>query len=340
MKRVLRSAFRSAGVFAQWAGSGIGGSWILGCLLLSSRLWTAEAASARQDEPMLRFALSSNMFREVNENDARASLKIYAKTIAETQGLTADPKPCIFAGIGEITQLLSARMVDVISLPTTEFLLLDSNLVMGPILVTVSKDRELEDYVLLVRAESGIHALSDLKARHLQVFDGLNGSLAQCWLEVLLGEQQLGLPDEFLTVTRHIKTIQTVLPVFFQHADACIVTGQGFALMGELNPQITNQLRVLASSPQVLPLVTCFRAGLDRNLLARVLLAVADGNTNPVGKQIMTIFQSGHVEPRPLLILQSARELVAARDRLRGELSNSEPTSAAFPSSPHRGRGQ
>jgi len=106
--------------------------------------------------------------------------------------------------------------------------------------------------------------------------------------------------------------------------DACVITRQGFALMGELNPQVTKQLRVLATSPQLVPHMTCFRAGFDPSLKEQIFATLTEANTSTAGKQLMTIFQCDRVEERPLSRLESTRELVAACARLRSKTGGPE----------------
>jgi ABC-type phosphate/phosphonate transport system substrate-binding protein len=158
------------------------------------------------------------------------------------------------------------------------------------------------------------------------VLDSLQGSLGGPWLEELLGKQALAPPEMFFSrVTPVIKTSQTVLPVFFHQSDACVVTRQGFALMGELNPQVTKQLRVLATSPQLVPHLTCFRAGFDPSLKEKIVAAVTEANNTTAGRQLMTIFQYDRIEERPLSKLQSTRELLAACARLHSRTGDPEP---------------
>ncbi len=277
----------------------------------------ADTAAVGANEPAVRFGMSSRLFREVNENDARMSVRAYAKRIADSRGIVADPNPRVFSGIPELTKLLISGTVDVVSMPTQEFQALEQNLVAEPLLITTINGVDYQEYVLLARFDGGINALSDLKGRRVLVLDSVQGDLAGTWLEVLLGQEMLAPPESFFSsVTRPIKVSQTVLPVFFHQSDACVVTRQGFALMGELNPQITNQLRILAASPQLVPTVTCFRAGFEFSLKEKFVDAMTAAHTMPAGRQLMTIFQCDRTEVRPLSRLQSTQKLLATHARL------------------------
>ncbi len=298
---------------------------ILCLLFLSYVVTAANTAAVGTNQPVVRFGMSSRMFREFNENDARMSVRAYAKQIADSRELVADPNPRVFSGIPELTKLLISGAVDMVALPTQEFLSLEQNLVAEPLLITIINGVDYQEYVLLARFDGGINALSDLKGRRVSVLDSVQGELAGSWLEVLLGQETLTSPESFFSsVTRPFKVSQTVLPVFFHQSDACVVTRQGFALMGELNPQITNQLRILAASPQLVPTVACFRAGFESSLKGKFVAAMTTAHTTPAGRQLMTIFQCDRTEVRPLSRLQSTQELLAARARLRGNASGLE----------------
>ncbi len=295
------------------------------CLLFIPFVVTAaDTAAVGTNQPDARFGLSIRMFREVNENDGRMSVRAYTKQIAESRGIVADPNPRVFSGVPELTKLLISGAVDIVVLPTQEFLALEQNLVAEPLLIRIINGVDYQEYILLARFDGGINALSDLKGRRVSVLDNLQGDLAGTWLEVLLGQQTLAPSGSFFSsVTRPIKVSQTVLPVFFHQSDACVVTRQGFALMGELNPQITSQLRILAISPQLVSAVTCFRAGFESSLKEKFVAAMTTAHTTPAGRQLMTIFQCDRTEVRPLSRLQSTRELLATHARL------CEPTSQA-----------
>ena len=101
-------------------------------------------------------------------------------------------------------------------------------------------------------------------------------SLAPVWSETILAREGLGSASGFYgQITTASKISQAVLPVFFRQLDACVVTRSGFETMVELNPQVGRQLKVLASSPPVVPVVFCFRASYDSPIRAKVLEEIA-----------------------------------------------------------------
>lgn len=287
------------------------------CLPLFLCMASGQTATGSADRSPIRFSMSIKLFREVNENDAVASLKAYAEQIAASRSLVADPNPRIFNGADELTRMLIRGEVDLVSLPTQEFLTLEENLVTGPILISLVNGSDYEEYVLLVRTDSPAMMLADLKGQRLLLLDSLNASLARPWLEVALNEKKLAPPEAFFNrLTQVTKTSQAVLPVFFRQSDACVVTRQGFALMGELNPQLTKQLRALALSPQLVPHLTCFRIGFDPSLKEKIVAAITGAQGTAAGKQMMTIFGCDQVQERSLASLKGTRVLLEDYDRL------------------------
>lgn len=269
--------------------------------------------------------MSSSLLRGLNENDARASVIAYTRQLTVSRGFTFDSNPRIFTGTAELSELLRSGQVDLVCALTPEFLELDQHLVTGPFMLSVVNGADYVEFVLLVHAQSSAHTLADLKGVHVLVLDGPLGALAGFWLEGLLGQKALEPPETFFgSVTRPFKISRAVLPVFFHQGDACVVDRQGFTLMGELNPQVTNQLRVLATSPQLVPSVTCFRAGLDPALKEKMVTTSTQAHASAAGRQLMTIFQCDRIEVRPFSRLESTRELLAACARLRSKTGSPE----------------
>jgi ABC-type phosphate/phosphonate transport system substrate-binding protein len=90
---------------------------------------------------------------------------------------------------------------------------------------------------------------------------------------------------------------QTVLPVFFESADACLVTRQASETMCELNPQLRRRLLVLAVSPKLFAAFFGVQVQKDapdavKSKIRQALLGYYD---TPGGRQILTLFQSNRL---------------------------------------------
>jgi ABC-type phosphate/phosphonate transport system substrate-binding protein len=143
-------------------------------------------------------------------------------------------------------------------------------------------------------------------------------SLAPAWLETLLASSKLEGPDHLLgRFARSTKIAQTVLPVYFGSADACVVTRRAFDTMSELNPQLRRSLRVLATSPKLqAAVVGCHKDSSDE-IKSRLRAAVTGLYNSPSGRQILVLFQSGPMMAMDTSKLRSSVELVAAYEKLK-----------------------
>jgi phosphonate transport system substrate-binding protein len=261
-------------------------------------------------------------------------LKAYASVIARDRGFPTLANPVIFEGVAELETALRQEKVDIISAPSAEILALPGELLAGPYLVTVRGQVPGEEYLLLVRADRGLSTPADLKGRRVTTINNVRGSLAECWLEVLLGARGPGALGNFLGELKLVsKPSLAVLPVFFGQMDACVITRESFALVTEMNPQVGRELRILAVSPLVVPAITCFRRNIDPKVRAEVVDSLATLHANVSGQQVLTIFQSERVEARDDSALESTRRLLADRAQLEASPPNppSAPGSAAKP---------
>ena len=309
---------------------------------LASRLWgtaaflllmlfrgaadTSDTPSAAPNRTQFRFGFSSATFTEVNENDARAGMKVWAQMLFKEHGLPIEPEPTVLRDCEAIDRALRGKSIDAIVLNTDEYWKLGEDLRAGPFIGGLNDGRITEEYVLLVHRDSGFKRLEDLRGRSVALLRTSRMSLASVWLDTILVQGGLPRADEFLRMTPFPKLSKAVLLVFFRQADACLVTRRGFKTMGELNPQVSQRLQVLAASPELVPTGFCFRRDYQGPVKDTILAELAKIKDSPAGAQVLTLFQSGSLEAHPISCLDGAFELLETHRRLCGG-TNSSPAS-------------
>lgn len=267
----------------------------------------------------LRFAFSARMFTDVNENDAKASVKAWALALARERQVPMSTEPIILSSAADLKQALINATIDGAAVTAEEYLSLEPELRSTNLFMSFVGGQYTEQYQLLVRTDSGITGLRGLSGRKIALFDNPRASLAPLWLDLMLSREGLGTPtNHFAQVLKAQKLVKVVLPVFFRQMDACIVTDRGFQTMCELNPQIRAQLRTLVSSPKLVPALGFIRRGYDSPLRGSLLAALRNLEKSAAGAQVLTLFQSDQMHEGPVSLLDTALELLEAHGRQCG----------------------
>jgi phosphonate transport system substrate-binding protein len=273
------------------------------------------------------------MFRDVNENDAGAAAKVWAQSLGRDKNVRVDPVVQVLRGTNAIGEAIRTGAVDVITMTTEEYWHLRHRVSCDTFLYGVKSGSISEQYVLLVHRDSGIQKVADLRGRTLTLFRNPRACLAPVWVETLLGGPGSSrLSGFFGRVTEVNKLSRAVLPVFFRQADACLATRAGFETAAELNPQVGQQLKVLAISPELVPVVCCFRADYHSRCRDQVLAAALHVKSSPAGQQFLTLFQCDDFAQGTESDLNSALELLATYARLTDDSKTAhEPGESVSP---------
>lgn len=288
----------------------------------------AEVADPSREPVAVHFAFSKAMFKDINENDAKAAMKVYAKNIGDESAIDTSFGPIYLDGTNAIAGALRRKEIDMISLTSEEYLALEDQGLSGPFLMSTVNQTVTEEYILLVRDASPLRSLKDLKGRSLIVAGDIRAALIPVWLEVLCREQGLGPANQvFAKITSASKPTQVILPVFFGKVDACVATRKGWDVMGELNPQVKQQLRAIAVSAPVVPGFSCFRQDLPEVLKERLIKTAEASHGKPSFQQLMALFKTDQLSREPDARLDSTRQLLAAYHRL-GTNTHEAATSA------------
>lgn len=268
-------------------------------------------ADAPASPEVLRLGFSFAMFSGINENDARASIKTLATTIAHERQIPSDLEPHLYEGLDDAATAFRRGEVNALGLTTIEYWLLRRELAFGPSLMAIRRDDPSERYVVLAHRTSGVATLADLKHRRLATATGPRMSLARLWLDLELARQQQPPAVDYLARSVDFpKPSKAVLAVFFQQIDACLVTRAVFETMIELNPQVARELHVVAESPAFVPALFAIGGDFSPTFLERLLREFSALHTSVAGQQVLTIFQTDRVAFRPESALESAFTLL------------------------------
>ena len=287
----------------------IGGSWRL--------LFGAAVSSGNPSR--LRFGLSTNLLTDVNDNDARAAMTVWAETLTKRAGLEIRYAPTVLLSPEKLVEAARGGALDAFAASTVEYQ--DLAPFIDPSVVVVDEPYAAsggEEYLILAHESGAVSDLASLRNRPLSLYKHPTTCLAPAWLDTLLAAAKLGLPETFLgAISANAKLSRVVLPVYFRQTEACLVTRRGFTTMCEMNPQLAKSLRVIASSPRLLPVFMAFHRSCEPALEARVLPVMLNMRGDAGAKQIFALFQTQGLVTLDISILRRSAETVSAAARLR-----------------------
>jgi ABC-type phosphate/phosphonate transport system substrate-binding protein len=246
----------------------------------------------------LSIGFSTRGHPNANLEDARAAVNLLTRKIVGRNSWTGESHS--YDSLTEMERDIRDKKVQLLGLQADEYLELRKKIPIDPIMVTIG-DRNFElGLLLLVRKDSGIRTLRDLKNRSIVVTKRSSqyGNLNHVWLETLLMREGILESDRFFSTVKEVQTVkQVVMPVFFRQADACIVTRQVFELSVELNPQLGNQLTAIANIDKLAPGILVIDRILPEDIRQKLKQTLLTLHESPDGQQMMMLFQVKKLVP-------------------------------------------
>lgn len=281
---------------------------------------TLKVSFCQEDnQRLLRVAFSSKMFSDVNEEDAKAAMKVWAQVLYKERGLPISSKITVVDSVGEAGRLLRTKKIEAVAVTIPEYAELRSELPTKHVVVNSYGKGFTESYVLLVHRGKGIKRVKELRGKSIIFFLNPRMSLASFWLAKIIDNEGGCHNGRFFgRETQANKLIRVVTPVYFGQVDACVVTQRGFQTMSELNPQLGRQLEVIATSPGVVPGALFLREDISPALIKKTYALFDQIDATIAGKQAMIVFQGGKLLVEPISILEESLELLGSQKKLRG----------------------
>ncbi len=287
---------------------------------------TGRAKAAQSETSRVRIGISRGTWGGVNANDAMAAIRAWTKIILGQRGITVDVETKILGSVVDMSDSLKNGLVEAASLVTSEFLALDPKFKPDSVFLAFRNEAYTEKYVILAHQGSGIRDLHDLQGRQVLIHQGPRTGLAPQWFESLMANRLMDAADGTSVKTKTEENpSKAVLQVFFRKADASVVSANAFNTASELNPQLRRELRILASSPEVIPIVFFFRAGYVSDIRDKLEAAITALHETPAGQQVLTVFQCDRIEKRSVSHLEPTRRMLAEIDLQNRRRNSGEP---------------
>jgi ABC-type phosphate/phosphonate transport system substrate-binding protein len=250
-------------------------------------------AQNRSNDQIVRLGLTTSMIEtELNQADTLAATRVWASAMGQGNGLWKDSDVQIYDGAASLIAAVNKGEADIISMGTQEFVEVESQLHAIPVLTYMQGGHVENEYLILVRQDSSIKTISDLRGKRMALPRGGRNSMASLWLDGLLDENGLPGKAEFFRELKDVqKPSQTILPIFFKQLEAGIVLRSAYDTAVALNPQIGRQLEVLAASSKFVWMVICLRTGISPEKREQYIRQALKLHEKANGLQALNIFR-------------------------------------------------
>jgi len=255
-------------------------------------MWPA-SVHCQTEELLWRFGFSRAIFSDRGENDTIAALQAWTLMVLKDRQVVADTSFVLYDSPERMARALDRNEIDTIVFQLIEYPQLPADLICGPCFRTNVGGLAHKQFVLLTRRDGTISEFRDLSDKRVVFFDDESTALTELWLDAELAAAGFGPVAEVVSdIERGPSASSSVLGVFFGKFDACVVSRRIFDSMAELNPQVAQQLEVLATSPWVLPSTFCFHSDYDEVQKERLLVEIERLNQTVAGQQVLNIFKA------------------------------------------------
>ena len=251
-----------------------------------------------EDNSRLRIGFTGSAFQDVTNTDIKAAVSVLIRKVAWKHFGKAESR--FYETLSEMAADLKNRKIDILAMPVEEFMELRKQLPIDPLLISSAENGTEMEMVLLVRKDSGIHTIRDLRGKSF-VMPMRNPrclNIYMAWLETMLMEEgSKGINSYFSSVKETRTASKAIMPVFFRQADACIVTREVFDLTAELNPQISRELTIISRKGKLSQGVIAVDRRLPEETKEKLRQAFLTLHQNPEGKQLLMLFKVRKLVP-------------------------------------------
>lgn len=228
---------------------------------------------------------------EVNLSDIRVAMDYWMQQVSHEMNVL-DGHSEFFVDMQEMSRSFNNHELDMIVAPPLSIVKHFNLAELSDGYVGVRAHNQLNSLILLVKNDSAITRLADLRGKRLLMPE--NDELATVFIDAQIRKMTgKNYQNFFSSIGYQKKNNRLILDLFFAKADAALVYLSAYDVMSELNPQLKAQTKILAHYPLRSKNYSFFRK--DFPYTASILNSISQFTESPRGHQILEIFKTEEI---------------------------------------------
>jgi phosphonate transport system substrate-binding protein len=257
----------------------------------------AEEHSPKEGRLTMGFYTSS-ISDQANRADIEVSLNFWAKDLLSTEAKKLNinitsSSASLFNRIEDLEQAFDRGELDMIVAPPLLIARYFKREKLGNGFMGVLADKKSDYLLLIARTDKNINSAKDLRGKRLAIQE--NDALAEMFLDTeVLRTLNQDYKNIGLTLQYQKKPNRIILDVFFDKADSAVVYKSTYDITTELNPDISNKIKILAEYPVRSKNFSYFRV--DYPFLKDFNVASVNFTNSVRARQILEVFKTPEID--------------------------------------------
>lgn len=270
-------------------------------------------------EPYRLIAGSSTLgFRESDKQNVNVGFSKVFNEILSSENVICDFKSAETSE--ELFAAIKLNQVNAFFGSPIEFLKAEQYFLDSPIASGIFDNKLKSRIYLLVRKDSEINSITQLKGKKLATSKWTTEDLGGLYLETILLENKLPVTKQYFSEILQTETSnRAIVDLLFKKADIALVNENQFNIAAELNPQLRSNLKILSESEPYLIFVTALSKNTPTQDIKAIKNSLLTVHKTAKGRSVLNLLKIQGFQEISLADIDNVRLLIAKNNRLKAE---------------------
>ena len=265
---------------------------LVGLVLILSFIFVLFSKEDFHEKEYLNVGYSSNIFTEVNINDAKAVSNILGNQLIDHKNYKKlKANTVIFDDVRQAIDLVNSNQLDIIGLSALDYLEASQKCNLEPVGISSTDNINSYEFIIVVNNEKQYKNINDLKDKNI-VIGYRDQKLTRSWLDYLVYTKTSKNSEEYFSDIKILdKTQSALIQVLLGQKDAALVSKRFFEVSCSLNPQLKKKLKIIEVSPGFVLGLVCIRGNMEEGDFKRKTIGILlNLQNNKPGIQMLKLF--------------------------------------------------